>query len=522
MILFSNLKSKGFVQQKYSSKSNHFLNHFINKFVIVVIINVQSMKLFNVINSQQNCGKIKIQRDILKTNPNWKKHFEEIELIDYQDVKVNIYSHTYVDFLKIFKNLEFNYYLIEKEKNQILTPEKYIERHYFDDIEILETILFSKNSQEEHNGQLSRDVEISNFPKYFETIAGDLIYTFDKIQEKVIDYVFIINERDFYHYNKKDYFNNLYKFLKKDVYLLFNELEKNHLAVVERQLNEDNLISQNKFSDFINEVEVFKADTLSYFEINKGKNGNHDYRYFLDYINSTENKFDNNNLIKYIIVSYFTEDDVIKYIQGSFKNFKEKYIYATIDDYFGKNDDFKFLASRIQEIDYYILGNNLDLDSHYYSPDYKFNNYGTYKNHLVYYYKKSFYFFDLKYFDSDNIDMHFKHMNKIFDRDMENLFRHHTPGYKGDGLEKRITSEIESQLSNPPNIEKITVPEKIKIKGSLQSIGYLFSELIEKGFIEAPKRNGKDNTKTLFTENKLSVEKQNQFKIPQSKIINTD
>jgi hypothetical protein len=90
--------------------------------------------------------------------------------------------------------------------------------------------------------------------------------------------------------------------------------------------------------------------------------------------------------------------------------------------------------------------------------------------------------------------------------------------------------------------------QKIKIKGSLQSVGFLFSELIEKGFIEAPKRNGKDNTsaisrmildhfefidkeeqpkpedirKTLFTENKLSIEKQNQFKIPQSKIINTD
>jgi hypothetical protein len=506
------------------------------------------MKLFNVINSQQNYRRIKIQRDILKTNPNWEKHFNEIELIDYQGVKINIYFHNLIDFFKIFKNLEFNYYLIEKEKNQLLTPEKYIERHYFDDIKILETILFSKNSQEEHNGQLNRDVKISNFPKYFETIAGDLIYTFDKIQEKVIDYVFMINERDFYHYSKKDYFNSLYKFLKKDVYLLFNQLEKNHLAVVGRQLNEDNLISQNKFSDFINEVEVFKADTFSGFEINIGKNGNHDYNYFLDYINSTGNKFDNNNLIKYVIVSYFTEDDVIKYLQDSFKKFKVKYIYATIHNYFEKNDDFKFLANRIKEIDDYILGNNLDLDSHYYSPDYKFNDYGTYKNHLVYYYKKTFYFFDLKYFDSDNIDMHFKHMNRIFDRDREKLLRHHTTGYKGDGLEKRITSEIESQSSKSTNNDKIADPQKIKIKGSLQSIGFLFSELIEKGFIEAPKRNGKDNTsaisrmildhfefidkeeqpkpedirKTLFTENKLSIEKQNQFRIPQSKIINTD
>ncbi|MCQ9638111.1 hypothetical protein MP478_01820 [Chryseobacterium sp. WG14] len=506
------------------------------------------MELFNVINSQQNYGKIKIQRGILKTNPNWKKHFEEIELIDYQGVKINIYSHTYIDFFKIFKNLEFNYYLLEKEKNQFLTTEKYIEKRYFADIKILENILFSKNSQEEHNGQLSRDVEISHFPKHFEAIADDLIYTYEKIQEKVINYVFIIGEINFYQYNTKDYFNRLYKFLKEEIYLLFNELEKNHKAIKEQQSTEDNLLYRNKFSDFINEVEVFKADTLSDFAINIGKNGNHDYNYFLDYINSTENKFDNANLIKYVIVSYFTEDEIITYLQNSFKSFKEKYIYATIYDYFKKNDDFKFLSSRIKEIDYYILGNNLYQDSYSFRPKDKFDNYGTYKNHLVYYYNKTFYFFDLKYFDSDNIDMHFKHMNKIFDRDREKLLRRHTTGYKGDGLEKKITSEIESQLSKSTNVEKITVPQKIKIKGSLQSVGYLFSELIEKGFIEAPKRNGKDNTsaisrmildhfefidkeeqpkpedirKTLFTENKLSIEKQNQFKIPNSKIINTD
>lgn len=106
------------------------------------------------------------------------------------------------------------------------------------------------------------------------------------------------------------------------------------------------------------------------------------------------------------------------------------------------------------------------------------------------------------------------------------------------------------KITDRKEIEKFRLPNsnKIKIKGSLQSVGFLFSELIEKGFIEAPKRNGKDNTsaisrmildhfefvdkeeqpkpedirKTLFSENKLSADKQNQFKIPQSKIINTD
>jgi len=121
-------------------------------------------------------------------------------------------------------------------------------------------------------------------------------------------------------------------------------------------------------------------------------------------------------------------------------------------------------------------------------------------------------------------------------------------GYKEDDLEKRITSELEPKLSKSNSDDKIAVQQKIKIKGSLQSIGFLFSELIEKGYIEAPKRNGKDNTsaisrmildhfefidkeeqpkpedirKTLFTENKFSIEKRNQFKIPHSKIINTD
>ncbi|MDH6254383.1 hypothetical protein M2347_004110 [Chryseobacterium sp. H1D6B] len=117
-----------------------------------------------------------------------------------------------------------------------------------------------------------------------------------------------------------------------------------------------------------------------------------------------------------------------------------------------------------------------------------------------------------------------------------------------DKKSQLITSKIKFEKLLVEDKDIFSTSQKIKIKGSLQSIGYLFSELIEKGFIEAPKRNGKDNTsaisrmildhfefidkeeqpkpedirKTLFAENKLSIEKQNQFKIPQSKIINTD
>ncbi|SMP16412.1 hypothetical protein [Chryseobacterium profundimaris] len=87
---------------------------------------------------------------------------------------------------------------------------------------------------------------------------------------------------------------------------------------------------------------------------------------------------------------------------------------------------------------------------------------------------------------------------------------------------------------------------KIKIKGSLQSVGFLISELIDKGYIVAPKRNGKNNTsaisrmilehfefvdreeqpktedirKTLFTDNRLSVDKQSLFRIPNRNTLN--
>lgn len=504
------------------------------------------MKLFTVINHQQKSGKIKINKDILKTFPHWKKYFEEIELINYQDVKVNIYSHASMDFFKIFKNLEFNSYLLEKEKKPFLTTKKYIDRHYSADTKILEHILFSKYIQEEHNVQLNRDVQISNFPKDFEVIADHLIYTYEKTEVRTFDYVFIIGEIDFFMCSEKDYFYNLYKFLKEEIYQLFDELEKNYEAIEEQKSIENNFSYHKKFSNFINEVEIFKANILSDFEINIARDGNHDYNYFLDYINSSENKFANDSLINYRIISFFTDEEIIKYLQYSFENFKKKYIYATIYDYFEKNDDFKFLASRIKEIDYYILGNNLYQQS--YRPKDKFDYCGKYKNHLVYHHGKICYFFDLKYFDSNNIDIHFKHMNKIFDRESENLSRNSIVDYKGDGLEKKITSRIEYLKSDAIIVEKSPALEKIKIKGSLQSIGFLFSELIEKGFIEAPKRNGKDNTsaisrmiinhfefidkeeqpkpedirKTLFTENKLSIEKQKQFKIPQSKIINAD
>lgn len=442
------------------------------------------MELFNVINHQQNFGKIQIQKDILKSNDQWEKHFQEIELLDFNGIRVNFYYHTHIDFLRIFKNLEFNYYLQEKKENPFLTPEKYIERHYFGDVKILENILFSRISQEEHNGQLMRDVEVSHFPKHFVSIADDLIYTFEKREDKTMDYVFIIGEINIYEHFQKEYFYSLYKFLKEEIHTIFNELENNYNATQEKQLKNGNFFSENKTSTFINELEVFKIDKFSDFKINIEKNGDHDYNYFLDFLNSLKTKFENYNLTRYVVVSYFTEAEIINYLQKSFSDFKKKYNYASPSDYFAKDEDFKFLANQIENINYYIVGNSPFRKS--FRPLDKFTDYGVYKNHLVYYYEKTLYFFDLEYMNSDKIDIHFKHFSKIFDRENENSLRRHTKGYKGDGLEKRIikglisdeidtVGEMDEKTSN-----KFTVPQIIKILDQLNIKGIMG----DKGFTD--------------------------------------
>ncbi|MDY6024672.1 hypothetical protein [Bergeyella zoohelcum] len=95
--------------------------------------------------------------------------------------------------------------------------------------------------------------------------------------------------------------------------------------------------------------------------------------------------------------------------------------------------------------------------------------------------------------------------------------------------------------------DKLTIysTNKIPIKGSIEAVGYIISELINKGYIEAPKRNGnlnklaiarmiqehfhyvdKENQptteqirKSLFYDNSLSSDKQKLFKFPTYKQI---
>lgn len=116
----------------------------------------------------------------------------------------------------------------------------------------------------------------------------------------------------------------------------------------------------------------------------------------------------------------------------------------------------------------------------------------------------------------------------------------------------KIIIDEENATSKKEKKPTSSTSNKIQVKGSLQSIGYLFSELIKKGYIEVPKRNGNPNTseisrmilehfefinrefeqkkpptaesirQTLFSKNSLSADKQKLFKIPESNIINTD
>ena len=118
-----------------------------------------------------------------------------------------------------------------------------------------------------------------------------------------------------------------------------------------------------------------------------------------------------------------------------------------------------------------------------------------------------------------------------------------------DSKDAKLKDEIESELKATSQRNDLKAnSDRIQIKGSLQSIGYLFTQLIEKGYLEVPKRNGKTNIsaisrmiskhfefidrqeqpkaedirKALFTDNQLSYDKQQLFKIPFSKTINKD
>lgn len=115
-------------------------------------------------------------------------------------------------------------------------------------------------------------------------------------------------------------------------------------------------------------------------------------------------------------------------------------------------------------------------------------------------------------------------------------------------LDRLVELEIETQTPPPDEVEPITLPEnidKIQINGNYQLLAFLFRELIEKGYINAPTHNGKpshkrtaemllrhfeftnkeeqptiDNLTNYIKNNTYSMQKQSLFKIPSIKKAN--
>ena len=111
----------------------------------------------------------------------------------------------------------------------------------------------------------------------------------------------------------------------------------------------------------------------------------------------------------------------------------------------------------------------------------------------------------------------------------------------------RLKAEVKLNTANKKDYDKEVTPvtSKIRINGSLQALGYLFTELIEKGYIEPQRKSGKINIQgtakmildhfeftkdeeqpsiesvrqSLFNQNKFSNDKQDLFKIPSFKQV---
>ncbi|TLX23951.1 hypothetical protein FE904_19575 [Chryseobacterium indologenes] len=110
---------------------------------------------------------------------------------------------------------------------------------------------------------------------------------------------------------------------------------------------------------------------------------------------------------------------------------------------------------------------------------------------------------------------------------------------------QRVKSQAKLPLDRGVRSEtqSISTPSKIKVNGSLQALGFILTELMDKGYIEPQRKNGKLNTQgtakmildhfeftkeefqpvvesvrqSLFTQNKFSNDKQDLFKIPSCK-----
>lgn len=183
------------------------------------------MELFKEINYIQNFGKISINRKILEYNPSWKFYIQEIELKDYLNKDVDIYTHDYLDFLGSFQENIIEDYISKKKENQFMTIENYIQRFIWWNISVLENILFSKNRHEEYNDRITQKLELINFPKHFVSISDELIYTIETRGTNEYHYIFLKGFENKDESFQKDYFLNLYKFLSEGLPILLKEID---------------------------------------------------------------------------------------------------------------------------------------------------------------------------------------------------------------------------------------------------------------------------------------------------------
>lgn len=237
------------------------------------------MELFKEINYIQNFGSISINRGVFKNNSSWLDHVKEIELKNYNNVDINIYSHYYLD-LGILQNRIFEDYISNKNRNKFLTVENYIQRFIWWNISVLENILFSKNKHEECYDRITQKLELINFPKHFVSISDELIYTIEKRGAKEYNYIFLKGFENKDESFQKDYFLNLYKFLSEELPILLKEIDENNNSKTTQNQNDQSIVEfylndfkdegkfdDNNYSVLVNSLNQFiKFGTLPFLE----------------------------------------------------------------------------------------------------------------------------------------------------------------------------------------------------------------------------------------------------------------
>lgn len=206
------------------------------------------MELFKEINYIQNFARISINRDTFKNNSSWLDYVEEIELRDFLNKDVNIYTHDYLDFSGSFQESIIEDYISKKKENQFMTIENYIQRFIWWNISVLENILFSKNRHEEYNDRTTEQLELINFPKHFVSISDELIYTIEKRGAKEYHYIFLKGFENKDENFQKDYFLNLYKFLSEELPILLKEIDIKSNPIATQKQSENKIKKKYEYN----------------------------------------------------------------------------------------------------------------------------------------------------------------------------------------------------------------------------------------------------------------------------------